>query len=245
MDDDQTWIEPRKQGSRPEQNDDFDSLPPMPPAPGPPGSGGRNRGLLLRIVIIGLVFLVLCAVGGFALWQIARTGLVPVGFIATVTPDSETIAQTAAVEETRLASIPTETPSPEPTLAPTDTLLPPTETAAPTELPTETPVPTSAAPTFTTTQAMFCRQGPSATYDVGRALNAGETYPIVGRSTSPVDGFSNWWQIDLGDRLCFVSEPLGTTRGDPSGVPVVQPPPTPTPTPTPTPSSTPTATATP
>lgn len=241
MDKDQTYIEPPAPGSRKTPGSNYDSLPPLPPPPGPPGSGGGRR-WLLRELVIGLVLIFVCLGGGFALWQSARSGLIPMEMIPTVTPNAAKLSRTAEAESTELASLPTITSTPEPTLEPTTTLAPPTDTLVPTELPTDTPAPTLDAPVFTTSQALFCRQGPSSTYDIGRALNADQSFPIVGRSISPVDGTSIWWQIDLGDRLCFVSESLGSVSGDAAGVTEIPAPPTVTPTPTATPTYTPSPT---
>ena len=241
MDNDQTFIEQPKPGSGKNLRSELESLPPMPPAPEPPGKGGGRR-WLLRELIIGLVVILVCLGGGFALWQSARSGLLPMSIVPTITPNAEKLGLTAEALAAEQALLPTGTATPEPTLEPTATLPAPTDTAEPTQPPTDTPVPTLAAPVFTTAQALFCRQGPSATYDIGRALNEGQSFPIVGRSVSPVDGTSVWWQIDLGDRLCFVSEALGSASGDVDGLEVIPAPPTVTPTPTSTPTQTPTPT---
>ena len=217
------------------------SLPPMPPPPGPPV---RKRTTGLLAAIIGGVILILCLVAGFGIWRLIQGGTFSFGG-EDENPDPAALTQTAVAGEVQEIEILTDTPVPQPTdtQAPTDNPLP-TDTALPTEIPGETFTPTSSVPTFTAAQAGFCRLGPSTIYPEIRTLNAGDSRPILGRSISPVDGVSVWWEIEISGLRCYISSDLGTVSGDTSGVPLREAPPTPTPTPTPThtPTATPTAT---
>ncbi len=239
MSDEDTWIEPKPQpppGAEPPEP----PLPPLPPPPDP--SAGRSRPGLLLGLGMGALILVLCAVAAFAVYRLVAGGSFGPG------PSADDLqTQTAeALEPLPSATAPPTLP-PQPTATSAPTTLPPTETTGPEDSPTPPPPPTASAPIFTAGQALFCRSGPSSVYPEVRTMNAGDATPILGQSVSPVDGFSIWWQVEVNDRLCFVSSDLGSVEGDLSGIPILAAPPTPTitPTPTVTPTATPTSTPTP
>lgn len=239
MNDQDTWIE--QPANQPQgQNPD---LPPLPPPPPPPGSGGGRKWLLIG-GLLGLVILALCVVAGYVGWRFYQGDPIALFGEAEATDPAPGQTQTALAEAVTAIVLASETPAPTET-EPLPTLSLPTDTPAPVEAPTDTLVPSPAVPVFTASQALFCRLGPSSIYQELRTMNAGDSQPILGRSTSPVDGTSTWWQVEIDGRRCFVSADLGTVAGDPSSVPFVNPPPTPTPTPTATPTFTPTPTATP
>lgn len=241
MDEEKTWIEQPLQ--RPATPQEEPPLPPMPPPPPPPGSGGGRNWTVIGF-LAGIGLLVICAVIAFGAWRLWQSGALPFGPGASPTADSAALTLTALAGEVDEVLQATDTPVLEPTQPP-PTEAPPTDTEAPTDTPTETPIPTPSVPIFSAGQALFCRAGPSTIYQETRTMNAGDAAEILGRSVSPVDGVSIWWQVEINGRRCFVSSGLGTVEGDTSALPDIPAPPTPTPTPTLTPTPTPTATPTP
>lgn len=84
------------------------------------------------------------------------------------------------------------------------------------------PAPTN--PTFTASQDALCRAGPSTAYGVSTSLNAGQSAPIIGRSSPE---WQDWWQVNIQGVKCWIWSGLGTTSGDMSRVYVVDAPPMP------------------
>jgi hypothetical protein len=239
MSNDDTYIEDQPRFTPPPEQP---PLPPMPPPPEPPGSG---RNWVPLAVVMGLVIVVLCGVAAFGIWRLVQNGDGLFGSDQTETPDSVALTQTALIEDVQDTILATDTAVPAPTDPPEPTAALPTDTTAPTAIPTDTQVPTPSQPTFTASQAIFCRTGPSTIYEERRTMEGGMTRPILGQSVSPVDNVSVWYLVEIDGAQCYVSSGFGTVAGDASDIPTIQPPPTPTPTPSPTPTATPTATPTP
>ncbi|NPV56397.1 MAG: SH3 domain-containing protein [Anaerolineae bacterium] len=147
---------------------------------------------------------------------------------------------------TALASTQTELVSREmtdsaPTLTPAAPTL--TDTPAPSDTPSETATvtltPTPTYPTYTATQAVNCRYGPSTGFDARFTLSVGDVVEIIGRSNMAY--WANWWKVVYQGTECWVSDGYGTLSGDLGGIPVLN---VATFTPTYTPSVTPTFTVT-
>lgn len=81
-----------------------------------------------------------------------------------------------------------------------------------------------ADPTFTASQNALCRAGPSKAYGVSTSLNAGQSAPIIGKSSPE---WQDWWQVNIQGVKCWIWSGLGTTSGDMSRVYVVDAPPMP------------------
>ncbi len=106
---------------------------------------------------------------------------------------------------------------------------PPAEPATP--VPTATPRPTPTSPTAFVINAagLNLRTGPGTDYDVLSILPSGATLPIVGSDPA----FADWWQVDAGGTIGWVSAGLVEAAGPleqvaaVSFVPLVLPTPTP------------------
>jgi len=237
MSNDDTYIEDQPRFTPPPEQP---PLPPMPPPPEPPGS---ERNWVPLAIVMGLVIVVLCGVAAFGIWRLVQNGDGRFGGDQTETPDPVALTQTALIEDVQDTILATDTAIPAPTDPPEPTAAPPTNTTAPTAIPTDTQVATPSQPTFTASQAIFCRTGPSTIYEERRTMEGGMTRPILGQSVSPVDNVSVWYLVEIDGAQCYVSSGFGTVAGDASDIPTIPAPPTPTPSPTPT--ATPTATPTP
>ncbi len=240
MSNDQTYIEqppPPRFQPPPEP-----PLPPMPPPPEPPG---RERNWIPLAIAMGILIVVLCGVAGFGIWRLVQSGAIPLGGDSTEGPDPIALTQTALFEDVEDTVLFTDTPTSAPSATIEVTSALPTEPATVTPTPTDTQIPTPSVPTFTASQAIFCRKGPSTIYAEVRTMADGQTLPILGQSISPVDNVSVWYLVEIEGAQCYVSSGFGTVEGDLSDVPTIPAPPTPTPTLTPTPTATPTATPTP
>lgn len=241
MSNDNTFIEPPP----PPRFQPPPEQPPLPPMPPPPGPPGGERNWLPLGILMGLLILILCGLGGFGIWRLYQSGAFPAGEEPTATDDPVALTQTALFEDVQDTVLFTETPTTAPSATLVPTAAPPTNTSAPSAVPSNTQVPTPTVPTFTASQAIFCRRGPSTIYQDIRTMQGGDTRPILGQSISPVDNISIWYLVEIDGAQCYVSSGFGTVNGNLSGVPTIPPPPTPTPTSTPTPTATPTATPTP
>lgn len=127
-----------------------------------------------------------------------------------------------------------------------ETLQAPTNTPTPTEpappptleVPTETPVPTLTevlpSPTPEPPQVIMltadidtrCRQGPSTAFNTISFITVGQQAEVIGRNPE-----RTWWLIrDPQGKFgnCWVWGETTRVLGDPSGVPILEPPPTPT-----------------
>jgi hypothetical protein len=244
--DDKTWIDKPPLGYQDQQDPPPPPPPPLPPPPPPPERKFPRWIIWLLAGGFGIVF---CGALGFFGYRLYQSGIFGLGggtAPATQVMDDRALTQTALVESIEGAL--TEVVVASATLPPAATPVP-TDTAAATEPPTQTAVPTStltptpAVPTYTVSQGVFCRTGPSTIYPDVRTMEAGQSSQIFARSISPVDGVSVWYQVQVGGLLCFVSSGFGTVSGNLNEVPLIAAPPTPTPTRTPT--ATPTSTATP
>jgi hypothetical protein len=194
---------------------------------------------------MGFIIVLLCGVAAFGIWRLIQNGTIPLGNDQTETPDPVALTQTSLIEDVQDINLVTDTPTVQPTATVEPTAAPPTDTEPPAETPTDTQVPTPSQPTFTASQAVFCRTGPSTIYQDVRTLEGGDSRPILGQSVSPVDGISIWYLVEIAGAQCYVSSGFGTVSGDTSDIPTIPAPPTPTPTSTPTMTPTPTSTPTP
>ena len=141
-------------------------------------------------------FSVCCVIG---LWLLAACQPSP-----TATP---TAAPPPVNTATPLA---TATAEPTNTLAPTATDILPTKTAAP---PTATPPP----PIATTKIIVNVRTGPGASFALMGKLPRGTSKEILGKSAD-----SQWWQIQVDNKLGWIAADFTDVRGGTSGVPVIQ-----------------------
>ena len=114
------------------------------------------------------------------------------------------------------------------------TLVPQFATQPPQSVPTLIPTPTAfdlSAQAEAVTNANV-RSGDSTSYPVVGSLFAGETVPVIGRSSTG----SGWWVIRMANgRTGFIAPSVARVTGDTSGLPLVNPPATPTPVATATP----------
>ena len=107
-------------------------------------------------------------------------------------------------------------------------------TSPPQELPTLIPTPTAfdTNPTAEATTNANVRAGDNTGYSIIGSLAAGQTVPVIGRSSSG----SGWWYIELPNgRRGFVAPSVVRVTGNTGGLPRIDPPATPTPVATPTP----------
>ncbi len=129
---------------------------------------------------------------------------------AATSPSPEIRSTHTASPTLTSTSTSTASPSPTPTVTPT-----PTATLTPSITPTPTPdVPTAAA-----LMRAFCRYGPGKAYLYSHELKEGDISVIDGRNAS---GTWLWVQPGNLERHCWVSASVVETRGDLSGVNVVQ-----------------------
>jgi hypothetical protein len=241
MSNDDTFIEQPSPGNQPPKPgyEPPPELPPLPPMPPPPEPSGRNWVPLA--IVMGLLIVVLCGIAAFGIYRLIQGGVLTPGLDDTEIPDIAG-SQTALVEEVTDVVLFTETATLQPSATLEPTAAPATLTTAPTSVPSDTAIPTPSEATFTASQAIFCRSGPSTIYPERRTMQDGQTLPILGKSVSPVDNVSVWYLVEIEGAQCFVSSGLGTVEGDLTDVPTIPAPPTPTPTPTPTATPTPTPT---
>ena len=133
------------------------------------------------------------------------------------TPDAAPAAinPSPEIRSTQTAS-PTLTPTPTSTASPSPTL---TATSTATAVPSITPSPTPDVPTAAALMRAFCRYGPGKAYLYSHELKEGDVTVIDGRNAS---GTWLWVQPGNLERHCWVSASVVETRGDLSGVNIVQ-----------------------
>jgi hypothetical protein len=142
----------------------------------------------------------------------SRQPATPKAALAAINPSPE-IRSTHTAAPTFTS---TPTPTPTPTASPSPTL---TVTSTATVVPSITPSPTPDVPIAAALMRAFCRYGPGKAYLYSHELKEGDTAVIEGRNAS---GSWLWVQPGNLDRHCWVSASVVETRGDLSGVNVVQ-----------------------
>ncbi len=146
-----------------------------------------------------------------------RRPATPEAALAAINPSPET--RSTHTTSPSFTSTPTSTPTPTASPSPSLTVTP-TATLVPSITPTPTAVvPTVDVPTAAALMRAFCRYGPGKAYLYSHELKEGDTAVIEGRNAS---GTWLWVQPGNLERHCWVSASVVETRGDLSGVNVVQ-----------------------